>query len=95
MMDIPVEAVMLFFAGCTGMISVAVANERGREGTQLFLWFCIGFLFSLIGIVAACFIPKMKVCPFCKASVHFDAVLCKHCRSALDVTDNETLKGFE
>ena len=85
-MDVPLPAIAVFVSIFTGIISYAIAENKGHTGNSLSLWFAIGFFFSVLGVVASLLISKVKVCPSCKESVKSDAVLCEHCGSKLDIT---------
>ncbi len=83
-MDVPFPAIAVFVSIFTGIISYSIAEDKGRTGNSLGLWFAIGFLFNVLGVVASLLITKVKVCPSCKESVKSDAILCKHCGSKLE-----------
>ena len=83
-MDVPFPVIAVFVSIFTGIISYAIAEDKGRAGNSLGLWFAIGFLFSVVGVVASLLISSVKVCPACKESVKSDAILCKHCGSKLE-----------
>ena len=83
-MDVPLPFIAIIISIVTGMISLAIAENKGRTGSSQGLWFAIGFLFNIFGVAASLLISNLKVCPACKESVKFDAVLCKHCGSKLE-----------
>ncbi|NMW18072.1 MAG: zinc ribbon domain-containing protein [Chlorobiaceae bacterium] len=83
-MDVPYPVIAVFVSIFTGLISYAIAENKGHTGNSLWLWFAIGFLFNVLGVVASLLISKVKVCPSCKESVKSDAILCKHCGSKLE-----------
>ena len=83
-MDVLLPFIALILSIVTGMISLAIAENKGRTGYSQGLWFAIGFLFNLFGVAASLLISKVKVCPSCKESVKSDAILCKHCGSKLE-----------
>ena len=84
-----------------GFFSSFIAREKNREPIS---WFILGFLFSIITILALVAIPKVEqkptgqtldlsktICPFCKEEILPDAILCKHCRSDLSETQPITI----
>jgi hypothetical protein len=54
MLSLPVH---LLIATIVGFLSAHIANRRGRNS---FLWFGIGFLFGILGILAIFLIPGAK-----------------------------------
>ncbi|NMW18071.1 MAG: zinc ribbon domain-containing protein [Chlorobiaceae bacterium] len=83
-MDATLQFITITISMITGLISYAIAGNKGRTGSSQALWFSIGFLFNLFGIAASLLISNVKVCPSCKESVKSDAILCKHCGSKLE-----------
>lgn len=54
MLSLPVH---LLIATIVGFLSAHIANRRGRNS---YLWFGIGFLFGILGILAIFLIPSAK-----------------------------------
>jgi hypothetical protein len=85
-----------------GFFSSFIASEKNRDSIS---WFILGFLFSIVAVLALVAIPKVEqkptgsqimdlsktVCPFCKEEILPDAILCKHCRSDLSETQPITI----
>ena len=71
----------LFF----GMISGAIAYERGRSAI---FWFFFGFLFHILGLIVI-FLPRVarpgvnRDCPNCKEIVKEQAKVCRFCGASL------------
>ena len=84
-MDASLQFITITISMITGLISYAIAGNKGRTGSSQALWFVIGFLFSVVGVLASLLIPNIKVCPFCKESIKSDAILCKHCGSKIEI----------
>ena len=82
-MLLPAIIVGIFF----GVVAAVIARYKGRNE---FVWFVVGFLFQIIGLIVVFFPPVVKMgvnklCPRCAEIVKANATLCKHCHSPLDV----------
>jgi hypothetical protein len=91
--------VFLFIEGFACAIScVAIAEKKGYTGGLEFIFFFVGVLFNLVGVMVMLLIPErakgvdearlasgeLQICPFCKESILAGAIVCKHCQSKLD-----------
>ena len=47
---------LVFFLVC-GFITSTVARDRGRDPV---VWYCVGSLFGILGIIAAFIVPKVE-----------------------------------
>jgi GYF domain 2 len=56
-MDIPFTQLSVIIAWATGSLCAYLAYRRGRN---LHIWFCIGFLFGILGLLAMFFTPTRK-----------------------------------
>jgi hypothetical protein len=84
----------------TGMICISIAERKGYTKAQLGVWFAVGFFLNIIGIIITLVSPKkagkliqqgkMQMCPFCRELIRSEAILCKHCHSALELKQEET-----
>jgi hypothetical protein len=64
---------------CCGFAAAAIAHNRGANGCA---WFAAGALLGPFGILFAA-ILRVASCPYCRSSVHPEAVKCPKCQSAL------------
>lgn len=91
--------VLLFLEGFACAVGcVAIAEKKGYTGGLEFIFFFVGVVFNLVGVMVMLLIPErekgvnearlasgeLKVCPFCRESVLAEAIVCKHCKSKLD-----------
>lgn len=94
----------LVFMCLCGLITGIIGSNKGRSG---FLWFLIGFLLSVLGIVLALVTKKdsqtleskalasgtQKKCPYCAELIKTEAIICKHCNR--EQTVNNTSMQIE
>jgi hypothetical protein len=65
---------------------IAGAIIRSGKGGSGFNGFLLGFFLGPIGLIIAVFAGSGRQCPFCKSSIHPEAVKCPRCQS--DLTAN-------
>jgi len=67
-----------------GGIGYTIGRGRDRGGAGLLL----GLLLSWLGVLICLFLPTggMK-CPACRERIKFDAIVCKHCGSGIEVDE--------
>ena len=72
---------MIFIILITAVIGALIGAPKGRAG----LGFLLGFLFSIFGILAICFIEGDRIykgytCPHCKHPIDPRVSMCGVCR---------------
>jgi len=72
---------ILFLGTFFGLVSAAIAYERGRSAI---FWFIFGFLFHILGLIVI-FLPRVsregvtKECENCKEIIKESAKICRYC----------------
>jgi len=76
------------FGLITGLFTSNIAEKKGYSAGT---WFCAGFFFHFIGLVASAGLPLkeqvididtldiLKECPDCKEMIKIKALVCKYC----------------
>ena len=74
-------AAILFLGLFFGLVTAAIAYERGRSAI---LWFFFGFLFHILGLIVI-FLPRVarpginKACINCLEVIKAKAKVCRYC----------------
>ena len=94
---------LVFVQGvAVGSFCSYIAGQKARDR---FTWFLLGFLFSLLALVAIASIPALvkskprsnvsihaaRKCPFCAEAVQREAVVCRFCQRDLPRLDSASL----
>jgi len=99
LVDISVRIWFIIFAVqglVCGCFAACVADNKGWEGAP---WFCAGFFFGIIGLIAAAGLPlRSEVyiehdwrikgaeyeCPYCRKRIDKRATVCPYCSTKLE-----------
>lgn len=88
-----------------GMVTNAIATNKGRSGA----WFFVGLLFGPIGILVALIISKdsdelgrqgvetgdNRKCPFCAEIIKAEAKICRFCQKELSLRPEPIASSFD
>ena len=70
------------------VVAAVVGSRQDRVVAGLFL----GLVFGPFGILFATLIRSYRApCPFCRASMRFDAFVCPHCRKDITVDERQLI----
>lgn len=62
-----------------GLWAMGIQNSKGQSGC---LGLILGLMFGPIGVLV-CWLMKGRPCPYCRSSVHPEAVKCPKCQSPI------------
>lgn len=75
---------ILILALFSALICSAAGNHLADQREGGFYGGLLGFFFGPFGIIAAGFVDARPRCPACRERVGSAAILCPHCRTALE-----------
>jgi hypothetical protein len=87
---------IIFIQGIiSGGFCAFIASQKNRDSLG---WFFLGFLFSILAILALIAIPKhndtnqfdvIRICPYCAEQVKEQAIICRFCQKDLPVLNKD------
>jgi hypothetical protein len=88
-------------AVASACLSYSLAKKKGQDATA---WSVCGFLFGILGLIAAAGLPtapvvegaeERKRCPDCAEMVGAEALVCPYCRHQFPAEEDEERSGDE